>query len=64
MPLHSQSRGDDVYDNEDPKSSGDDSGDEGHMDEDEGSKAYTMHCRMYEGQFPEIDEVVMVQVHS
>jgi len=33
-------------------------------DDDEGGKAYTMHCRMYENQFPEIDDVVMVQVRS
>jgi len=33
-------------------------------DDDETSKAYTMHCRMYENQFPEIDDVVMVQVRS
>ena len=26
--------------------------------------AYHMHCRMYENQYPEIDEVVMVQVSS
>ncbi|KAL1530533.1 hypothetical protein AB1Y20_001434 [Prymnesium parvum] len=33
-------------------------------DDEEGNKAYTMHCRMYENQFPEIDDVVMVQVRS
>jgi len=33
-------------------------------DEDEGNKAYTMHCRMYENQFPEIDDIVIVQVRS
>jgi len=32
--------------------------------DDEGGKAYTMNCRMYENQFPEIDDVVMVQVTS
>ena len=31
---------------------------------DEGGRAYTMNFRMYESQFPEIDEVVMVQVRS
>jgi len=34
------------------------------LDIDEGGKAYTMNCRMYENQFPEIDDVVMVQVRS
>ena len=34
------------------------------LDMDEGGKAYTMNCRMYENQFPEIDDVVMVQVRS
>ena len=33
-------------------------------DEEEENKAYRMHCRMYENQFPEIDDVVMVQVRS
>ena len=26
--------------------------------------AYSIHCRMYENEFPEIDEIVMVQVRS
>ena len=30
--------------------------------EDAGGQAYTMNLRMYEEQFPEIDDVVMVQV--
>ncbi|KAL3905675.1 MAG: hypothetical protein SGPRY_010832 [Prymnesium sp.] len=42
----------------------DDGGLEGGGDDDEGNKAYTMHCRMYENVFPEIDDVVMVQVRS
>ena len=49
----------------------DDSGDEEDaglqddgFDVDEGGKAYTMNCRMYENQFPEIDDVVMVTVRS
>tara|TARA_B110001452_G_scaffold43081_1_gene32982 strand:- start:377 stop:1405 length:1029 start_codon:yes stop_codon:yes gene_type:complete len=31
---------------------------------DESGKAYTMNCRMYEAEFPEVDDVVMVQVTS
>ena len=49
----------------------DDSGDEEDaglqddgFDVDESGKAYTMNCRMYENQFPEIDDVVMVTVRS
>lgn len=38
--------------------------DMGFDDVDEGGKAYTMNCRMYENQFPEIDDIVMVQVRS
>ena len=52
-------RGDEVED----ELSGEEVGDEG-FDGAEESKAYRMHCRMYENQFPEIDEVVMVQVRS
>lgn len=29
---------------------------------DEGGRSYTMNFRMYENQFPEIDDLVMVQV--
>jgi translation initiation factor 2 subunit 1 len=32
--------------------------------EEAGSGAYRMNCRMYENEFPEIDDVVMVQVRS
>jgi len=31
---------------------------------DESGKAYTMNCRMYEAEFPEVDDLVMVQVSS
>merc|ERR1712060_444016 len=31
---------------------------------DDGSRGYSMNFRMYENQFPEIDEVVMVQIRS
>lgn len=50
---------------DDDDGSGDEVGlqDDG-LDMDEGGKAYTMNCRMYENQFPEIDDVVMVQVRS
>merc|ERR1719253_267024 len=34
------------------------------LDVEEGGHAYRMNCRMYENQFPEIDDVVMVQVRS
>merc|ERR1719217_826144 len=39
-----------------------DGGDQG--DEGGAGGAYRMSCRMYENQFPEIDDVVMVQVRS
>jgi len=39
-------------------------GEEGADEGASGSGAYTMNCRMYEGEFPEIDDVVMVQVTS
>jgi len=34
------------------------------LNQESGSQAYTMNFRMYESQFPEIDDVVMVQVRS
>merc|ERR1719498_246553 len=37
---------------------------EGHEAEGSGPSAYHMNCRMYENEFPEIDDVVMVQVTS
>lgn len=42
----------------------DDEGGVGDVDDGAGSGAYRMNCRMYENEFPEIDEVVMVQVRS
>ena len=49
----------------------DDEGEEGDIGDEEageleesGSGAYRMNCRMYENEFPEIDDVVMVQVRS
>merc|ERR1740130_1302284 len=36
----------------------------GQVAEVEGGKAYSMNFRMYEGEFPEIDDLVMVQVRS
>ena len=39
-------------------------GEEGDALEESGSGAYRMNCRMYENEFPEIDDVVMVQVRS
>mmetsp|Transcript_29298 Transcript_29298/g.89725 ORF Transcript_29298/g.89725 Transcript_29298/m.89725 type:complete len:346 (+) Transcript_29298:409-1446(+) len=50
-------------DYEDGTSSGEELGDDEGFG-DEGSKAYTMNFRMYESQFPEIDDLVMVQVRS
>ena len=38
-------------------------GDDGEFEE-SSSGAYRMNCRMYENEFPEIDELVMVQVRS
>jgi len=50
-------------DDDDEEEEGLELGDED--DDDDGSgKAYTMRCRMYENQFPEIDDVVMVKVRS
>jgi len=50
---------------------GDDGEEEEDLEEDDGagqdegsSGAYRMSCRMYENEFPEIDDVVMVQVRS
>ena len=37
---------------------------DGLQDDEGGSRAYTMNFRMYENKFPEIDDVVMVQVRS
>ena len=53
------------FEDEDEGGSGDEVGlqDDG-LDMDDGGKAYTMNCRMYANQFPEIDDVVMVQVRS
>jgi len=39
-------------------------GEEGAEYAEESSGAYRMNCRMYENEFPEVDEVVMVQVRS
>ena len=54
-----------AFEDEDEGGSGDEAGlqDDG-LDMDDGGKAYTMNCRMYANQFPEIDDVVMVQVRS
>lgn len=53
---------------EDPEESeeegGEEDGDALHLDESSGRSAYHMNCRMYANEFPEIDEVVMVQVRS
>ncbi len=38
--------------------------DVGGVVEDEGGSGYRINCRMYESKYPEIDEVVMVQVRS
>uniref|UniRef100_A0A7S3FG56 S1 motif domain-containing protein n=1 Tax=Haptolina ericina TaxID=156174 RepID=A0A7S3FG56_9EUKA len=52
-------------DDEDDEGSDDDQGlEDDELDEDGSGKAYTMRCRMYESQFPEIDDLVMVQVRS
>ena len=52
---------------EDDDDEGDDDeeelGGDGELEE-SGSGAYRMNCRMYENEFPEIDDVVMVQVRS
>ena len=53
------------FEDDDEGGSGDEVGlqDDG-VEMDDSGKAYTMNCRMYENQFPEIDDVVMVQVRS